>query len=171
MKKSLVSILLANVLFFSNIGLTTFAVEQNTDLAEEAAAEEEAESESEEATEEAPTELQYDEDFEPSYVKISGFTELPEYIIDQKVKVGGSLSDIEFPDTLEIEVVPDKGRDERIRQSLAQERELNRLDREREKAEEEAAKETSEEADGEKPKLDKNKKNIHRLERYEDKLS
>ena len=85
MKKKLVSILIANVLFLSNVGFTSFAVEQNMEAASQALSAEEAESEETDASEgednheSDESEPFYDED-EIQYVKIVEFGELSEEI-------------------------------------------------------------------------------------------
>ncbi len=118
MKKRAVSILIASVLFFSNVGFASSAIEKDVDLTKEA--KEEADEELNEQDED------YDYSFwgddEPEYVKIAGFTELPDYLAHQEVKAGTPLSEIEFPQELEIQVVPDTDREERLIRRLGQER-------------------------------------------------
>ena len=147
MKKKLVSILIANVLFLSNVGFTSFAVEQNMEAAGQALSEETAETEAEEAEEGEDHEYEksgplYDED-EIQYVKIAEFAELPEEVTHQKIGLGGSLEELNFPDTLEIHVVADNDREERISRNLGNER------RERELAEEEEASDAASSASSE----------------------
>ena len=138
MKKKLVSILIANVLFLSNVGFTSFAVEQNMEAASQALSAEEAESEetdaseSEENTDSEGSEPFYDED-EIQYVKVVEFGELSEEITHQKIGLGGHLEELVFPDTLEIHVCADNDREERLSRNLGRER------LERELAEQEAA--------------------------------
>lgn len=140
MKKSIVSIFLAGVLFFSNIGMTSFAVEQEQDASGSAlSSQEDWEKENEKA-------LDISAEEEISYYKITDFTALPENISQQKVRIGASLEDIAFPDTLEVKVEPDLDREDRIMRKLAQERERFRREKELEEAEA-ASSASSDEAD------------------------
>ncbi len=137
MKKKLVSILIANVLFLSNVGFTSFAVEQNMEAASLASSAETEESEETEAEEEKDQESEesgsyYNED-DIQYVKIAEFAELPEEVTHQKIGLGGNIEELVFPETLEIHVVADNDREERISRNLGNERQ------ERELAEQEAA--------------------------------
>ena len=143
MNKRLVSILISGVLFISNVGVTSFALEKNSQLTDsEAPYEEEDDSASDSSSETSENDTnEYYSEEEREYYKISGFTELPEYIVNQKLKVGGSLDELEFPDTIEIMVVSDTDRDERIERNLGAERE--RIGRERENAAKEASSEAS----------------------------
>ncbi|MBR4668819.1 MAG: sortase [Butyrivibrio sp.] len=155
MRKKLVSILIANILFLSNVGFTSFAVEQNMDAAAEAlnaeTKEDSNDADGAEGTVDASSSenannensVQYFDEDEIEYVKIARFTELPEEVAYQKVGLGGSLEDINFPDTLEIYVVADNDREERISRNLGNER------RERELAELEAAEAASLASSGE----------------------
>ena len=142
MKKRLLSILIVNVLFFSNVGFTSLAVEKNMELADTAAEEvtveasEEGESQESGENTEASVPDSYFDDVE--YVKIAAFTQLPEEITDQKIKVGGNVNELNLPDTLEISVVADEDREDRINMQLGRERELIRqLERDAEKEEKE----------------------------------
>ncbi len=140
MKKSLLSIFLAGVLFFSNIGMTSFAVEREQDASgADVSSQEDGEKENEKA-------LDISEEEEISYYKITDFTALPENISQQKVRIGASLDDIDFPDTLEVKVEPDLDREDRIMRKLAQERERIRKEKELEEAEA-ASSASSDEAD------------------------
>ncbi|SCX98060.1 sortase domain-containing protein [Butyrivibrio sp. INlla14] len=140
MKKSLLSIFLAGVLFFSNIGMTSFAVEREQDASGvDVSSQEDGEKENEKA-------LDISEEEEISYYKITDFAALPENISQQKVRIGASLDDIEFPDTLEVKVEPDLDREDRIMRKLAQERERIRKEKELEEAEA-ASSASSDEAD------------------------
>lgn len=137
MKKRVVSILIAGVLFFSNIGVTTFAANNDASKASSAAS-----TEGSSAVEEIIDSDLYSEDG-VSYYKITDFTDLPENISNQKIRVGGSLEELELPDTLEVKVEPDYEHDERIERGLAQERERMRRE------EEESAKKGSSEDESE----------------------
>ena len=106
MKKRVVSILIAGVLFFSNIGVTSFAA--NNSAAESSSV---ASTEASSVAEEKENENAYGEEG-ISYYKITDFTDLPENISNQKVRVGGSLEDLELPDTLEVAVETDYEHDE-----------------------------------------------------------
>ena len=140
MKKSLLSIFLAGVLFFSNIEMTSFAVEREQDASgADVSSQEDGEKENEKA-------LDISEEEEISYYKITDFTALPENISQQKVRIGASLDDIDFPDTLEVKVEPDLDREDRIMRKLAQERERIRKEKELEEAEA-ASSASSDEAD------------------------
>lgn len=140
MKKSLLSIFLAGVLFFSNIEMTSFAVEREQDASgADVSSQEDGEKENERA-------LDIYEEEEISYYKITDFTALPENISQQKVRIGASLEDIAFPDTLEVKVEPDLDREDRIMRKLAQERERIRKEKELEEAEA-ASSASSDEAD------------------------
>ena len=140
MKKSLLSIFLAGVLFFSNIGMTSFAVEREQDASgADVSSQEDGEKENEKA-------LDLSEEEEISYYKITDFTALPENISQQKVRIGASLDDIDFPDSLEVKVEPDLDREDRIMRKLAQERERIRKEKELEEAEA-ASSASSDEAD------------------------
>ena len=134
MKKRVVSILIAGILFFSNIGFTSFAANNSAVEASSAASTEGSSIVAENQTEY----VDYD-DGEISYYKITDFTDLPENISNQKIRVGGSLDDLELPDTLEVVVEPDYEHDERIERGLAQERDrMKREEQEAEKRAEEA---------------------------------
>ena len=128
MRKRLISILIANVLFLSNVGFTSLAVEQHIDDSIVAASEEETEAETDEESEEESQEASASDSYfdDIDYVKIQSFTELPEEIINQKLKLGGNIEELNFPDTLEIKVVADLDRADRIEEQLGRERELMR---------------------------------------------
>ena len=121
MKRRVVSVLIAGILFFSNIGVTSFAANNSSSEASGAASSASTEGSTVDAQKKS-NEGDYGED-EISYFKITDFTELPEDISNQKIRVGGKLEDLELPDTLEVTVEPDYEHDERIERGLAQERE------------------------------------------------
>ncbi len=121
MKRRVVSVLIAGILFFSNIGVTSFAA--GSGLSEASGAAGEASTEGSTMTEQDQINNDVYGEEEISYFKITDFTELPEDISNQKIRVGGKLEDLELPDTLEVTVEPDYEHDERIERGLAQERE------------------------------------------------
>ncbi|WP_051525849.1 class B sortase [Butyrivibrio proteoclasticus] len=140
MKKRVVSILIAGILFFSNIGVTSFAANNSSGEASSAASSASTEGSTVDAQKKS-NEGDYGED-EISYYKITDFSDLPENISNQKIRVGGKLEDLELPDSLEVTVEPDYEHDERIERGLAQERERLRKEREeqdKEKASDEAS--------------------------------
>ena len=90
MKKSLLSIFLAGVLFFSNIGMTSFAVEREQDASGAGvSSQEDGEKENEKA-------IDISEEEEISYYKITDFTALPENISQQKVRIGARNNNIKL---------------------------------------------------------------------------
>ena len=124
MKKKIVSVLIANIIFVSNIAFAPFISDavffaDDTGLDENTSIEEVEE-------DDTPEVLEIQD--EQVYVKISRFEELQEGIAYQEVKAGTALEDIVFPDTLEIDVVKDVDRDERIARQLGAEREYNEPD-------------------------------------------
>lgn len=121
MKKRVVSVLIAGILFFSNIGVTSFAA--GSGLSEASGAAGEASTEGLTMTEQDQINNDVYSEEGISYFKITDFTELPEDISNQKIRVGGKLEDLELPDTLEVTVEPDYEHDERIERGLVQERE------------------------------------------------
>ena len=128
MRKKLISILIANVLFLTNAGFTSLAVEQNIDesiaaSSTEVTAEAAVEADEGESQEGDGSDLYFDD---VEYVKIQSFTELPEEVKNQQLKQGGRLEELNFPESLEVSVVADLGRDDRIREQLGRERELMR---------------------------------------------
>jgi len=128
MRKKLISILIANVLFLTNAGFTSLAVEQNIDesiaaSSTEVTAEAAVEADEGESQEGDGSDLYFDD---VEYVKIQSFTELPEKVKNQQLKQGGRLEELNFPESLEVSVVADLGRDDRIREQLGRERELMR---------------------------------------------
>ncbi|MBQ6407023.1 MAG: sortase [Butyrivibrio sp.] len=128
MRKKLISILIANVLFLTNAGFTSLAVEQNIDesitaSSTEVTAEAAVETDEGESQEGDGSDLYFDD---VEYVKIQSFTELPEEVKNQQLKQGGKLEELYFPESLEVSVVADIGRDDRIREQLGRERELMR---------------------------------------------
>lgn len=142
MKRRVVSVLIAGILFFSNIGVTSFAA--GSGLSEASGAAGEASTEGSTMTEQDQINSDVYGEEEISYFKITDFTELPEDISNQKIRVGGKLEDLELPDTLEVTVEPDYEHDERIERGLAQERE--RIRREELEADE-ASSSSSDEGD------------------------
>ena len=132
MKKSLVSILIAGVLFFSNIGMTSFAVDSGIDrVTAYLSGENDAEEDSKEKAK-STAESYLDEEI--SYYKITDFTALPENIANQQIRIGAGLETLNFPDSLEVKVEPDLDHEDRIMRKLAQERERLRKEREQEEA-------------------------------------
>lgn len=128
MRKKLISILIANVLFLTNAGFTSLAVEQNIDesiaaSSTEVTSESAVETDEGESQEGDGSDLYFDD---VEYVKIQSFTELPEEVKNQQLKQGGRLEELNFPESLEVSVVADLGRDDRIREQLGRERELMR---------------------------------------------
>ncbi len=124
MKKKLVSFLIAGVLFFSNIGFASFAIDDTTALKKSGEKQEEQEDEDKDQESDEKEGSELDDDLldsiyysidEDSYVKIAGFTELPEDVVYQEVKVGTPIEEIQFPESLQIIVVPDTNREERLR--------------------------------------------------------
>ncbi|WP_051151084.1 class B sortase [Butyrivibrio sp. VCB2006] len=151
MKKRVVSILIAGVLFFSNIGVTSFAANSSANDASSASSSE-ASTEAGAGSSLGDPGEQVNNDAngveEAGYFKITDFADLPEDISNQKIRVGGSLEDLELPDTLEVIVEPDPEHDERIERGLEKERERlmrERLERLREELEAEQAGESASE--------------------------
>ena len=124
MKKRIVSLFIASILFLSNIGFASF--DSSTAFALEPIGDEPVKvDEDENVVDEEEPEYDSEETYsaeEPADVKIVGFGELPEDVVYQEVKVGTALEDIEFPDTLRIDVVPDPDREERLGRQLGEER-------------------------------------------------
>ncbi|WP_024866211.1 class B sortase [Butyrivibrio sp. FCS014] len=134
MKKRIVSLFIASILFLSNIGFASF--DSTTAFALEPIGDESDKGEKDEdAVDEEDFEYDSEETYsveEPADVKIVGFGELPEDVVYQEVKAGTAIEDIEFPDTLRIDVVPDPDREERLIRQLGEERKARKKQTEEE---------------------------------------
>jgi hypothetical protein len=132
MNKRVISILISGVMIISSINHLplgeVFALEPDLSQ-EEVAAEAKYASDSDTASDDSADSTNYIDSYiadEPDYVKVASFGELPEDVVYQEVKSGTALEEIIFPDTLQIDVVPDTDRDERIRRKLGEEREARK---------------------------------------------